>query len=431
MTRKFLPGRPVGFAALIAASAIPLAAQQLDLSETDKQKLVALAAFLENLDDILPTINRIDPTALPVTIPYREIQSHVVIEVAFGDGDPVPLMFDTGAPTILTPEITNTHGGEVLAEMGGAAGGGRLQWNPLVMIPSMTVGDRLKIENASAETGWSSAGAFYCITQHGLFGAPAMRNAVWQVDYGTKEINVAASVDDLDHIEGAIALPFTWNENTISPSPIVELGLGDGKLTFIVDTGGGIPLTVNSADFASVGLKVPEGAPTSDTIAGGAAGEFRSTVSGVTLPIRFGETELATTVIVGDGMAPTTQGNMGHGFLKNFVVTFDWSTKMLYLDPLSEDGSVPKIGDGASVGLGHDGEKVYVSAVARGSPADRAGLTLGETVTHVNGTDVGGIPQADFCDIQELTLETITTEAGKSYDAKMIVGFFAGDRSED
>lgn len=411
---------------MVALQSSALSAQQLDLTEADKEKLATLAAFLENIDGIIPTINQIDPASLPVTIPYREIQNHVVIDVAFGDDDPVPLMFDTGAPTILTPEITAAHGGEVLAEMGSAAGGGGILWNPMVKIPSLTIGG-LEIRNASAETGWSPAGAFYCITRNGLLGAPAMRNAVWQVDYGAQEIHVAATVDELDHVEGAIALPFTWNEKTISPSPVVELGIGEGTLTFIVDTGGGIPLTVNAADFATTGLKVPEDAPTSATLTGGAAGTFEATVSGVTLPIRFGETEITTTVIVGDGMAPTTQGNMGHGFLKNFVVTFDWATRTMYLDPLSDDGSVPRLGDGASVGLAHDGERVYVSALAKGGPAESAGLTLGEKVARVNGEDVSDMPQADFCGVLETTLETVTTDGGNTYDAGKIKGFFSGN----
>jgi predicted metalloprotease with PDZ domain len=125
-------------------------------------------------------------------------------------------------------------------------------------------------------------------------------------------------------------------------------------------------------------------------------------------------------------MAPTTQGNMGHSFLKNFVVTFDWPSRTMYLDPLSEDGSVPPLGEAASAGIAHDGDKVIVTAIARGGPADEAGLTLGETVTHVDGTDIRGISQADFCEVQESKPQTITTESGKTYDAGPITGFFGG-----
>jgi hypothetical protein len=423
-----IPAAPVLVWLALAAglSSGPAMAQQLDITEEDKPKIAALQSFLDNLDDRLPTIDRIDAARLPVTFPFREVQDHVVVDVAFGDKDPVPFMFDTGAPTLVTPELARAHGGEVLVEQLSIAGGGKLVWYPVIQFPSLTVGESLEIADATGQVGWSGTGSFHCITQHGLFGAPAMRNAVWQIDYGAKRITVAASADQLDHVDGAISVPFTYKENALSPSPVVELGVGSGTLTFIVDTGGGIPMTINTADLATVGLEVPGDAPTSAAIAGGAAGAFESTFSGMTLPIRFGDTELETTVIVGDGMAPTTQGNIGHAFLKNFVVTFDWPNRMIHLDPLADDGSIPPIGDAASAGLAHDGEKVFVSAIARGGPADAAGLELGETVTHVDGRNIRGISQDDYCAIAETEPKTITTESGTTYDAAPIEGFFGG-----
>lgn len=420
--RKLIAG--LVFTVLAASSGA--AAQEMEVSDEDKARLAALMAFLDTLGERLPTMDRIDPQTLPVTFPFREVQEHVVVDVAFGDDDRRAFMFDTGAPTLITEEIGEAHAGAVLIEQIAAAGGGKLLWYPVVEVPSITVGGSVVIDNATAEIGWASEGAFYCITRDGLFGASTMRSAIWQVDYGAQEITVAATIDQLDHIDGAIALPFTHKEPTLSPSPIVELGVGDGTLTFIVDTGGGIPLTINSADFAALGLEVPENAPTVASLAAGAGGAFESTVSGVTLPVRFGDTELTTTVVVGDGMAPTTQGNMGHSFLKNFVVTFDWSTRTMYLDPLSDDGSVPPLGDAGSAGMAHTGDEVVVTAIARGGPADAAGLKLGETVTHVDGTDIRGISQADFCTIQDSKPQTITTESGKTYDAASIPGFFSG-----
>ena len=78
----------------------------------------------------------------------------------------------------------------------------------------------------------------YCVTPYGLLGAGGMMNGVWQVDYGAGEITVASSVDQLEHIDGAITVPFTPQPG-LSPTPLVELPVGNGKLLFIVDTGGG------------------------------------------------------------------------------------------------------------------------------------------------------------------------------------------------
>ena len=69
---------------------------------------------------------------------------------------------------------------------------------------------------------------------------------------------------------------------------------------------------------------------------------------------------------------------------------------------------------------------VFVSAIARGGPADAAGLELGETVTHVDGRNIRGISQDDYCAIAETEPKTITTESGTTYDAAPIEGFFGG-----
>ena len=60
----------------------------------------------------------------------------------------------------------------------------------------------------------------------GVGGAMPIKEAV--------DINVAASVDDLEHIEGALAVPMTPAEGGISPTPYVQLPVADGELDVAV-----------------------------------------------------------------------------------------------------------------------------------------------------------------------------------------------------
>ena len=126
-----------------------------------------------------------------------------------------------------------------------------------------------------------------------------MRNAVWQINHGTQEITVAAKVGQLDHIDAAISIPCTHKENSPSPTPQVELGVGNGTPEFVVDTGGGIPLTIYTADLASVGVVLANDPPRTGVLAGGAAGSFEMQLVAQTVRIRFGETELMVPVTVG------------------------------------------------------------------------------------------------------------------------------------
>ncbi len=412
-------------ALLIAMTfAAPVFAQEIELTEEDRAKLEAFKAFQDNIAEFLPTVNKIDPSILPITIPFREVREHVIVDVDFGDGVPRPFMFDTGAPTYVTPEIASVHGGDVIVEAGAMAAGNKLTWSPLMRMSDITLGGKLPVADPTGEIGWSSEGAFYCITTNGLIGAPLMRNAVWQVNYGTQEITIAAEVGQLDHIDGAIAVPFGHKENSPSPTPEIELGVGDGTLKFLVDTGGGIPLTINTADLASVGVTLADDAPRTGVLAGGAAGSFEMQLVAQTIPIRLGDTELMVPVTVGDGMAPGANGNVGHSFLKNFVVTFDWSTRMIHLDPLFDGNALPPLPEPSAAAIGLEGNKVQVTSVPKGGPADQAGLALGEVVTAVNGTDITGITPDAFCELTEGEIDTITTASGQTYDASRIQGFF-------
>ncbi len=390
----------------------------------DKERLESLTAFLAKSEEFLPTVNLFETEALPVTIPYRDVLAHIVVDISLGDGPALPFMFDTGAPTIVTDALAEEHGGEVLVEMASIAGGGTIMWSPLLLVPGATFGGNVPIRNVTAQSGWTAPGGLSCISPHGLFGAPAMRNAVWQVDYGEKEITVAASIDQLDHIEGAIELPFHTRPGTLSPSPQVMLKVGGQELEFLVDTGGGIPLTINSADFEEAGLTLPDGAPVTANIAGGAAGAFESRLTSIQLPVSIGGTEITTTVFVGDGMAPLTAGNMGHLFLQNFVVTFDWSTETMYLDPLAKDRSVPVLADVPAAGVGPQPDgSISVTSLAVGGRADTAGLTLGETVVAINGQDMTAAGIEVYCALAEAGVQTITTEGGETYDVSDIEGF--------
>ncbi|KRS13526.1 hypothetical protein XM53_06640 [Roseovarius atlanticus] len=423
MTSLFLYRRCGLHAAAIACllAAAPAASQEQ--TEEDKQKLEAFLKFQANLPSFLPTVNLINAEALPITFPFRMVGEQIVVDVDFGDGVARPFMLDTGAPTFVTEEIGDEHGGETVIEMVTIAGGGVIEWSPMVKFPSVTIAGALEITDVTGGVNWATEGPFYCITRNGLIGSQAMRNAVWQIHYGNEEITVAATVDQLDHISDAIALPFTVKEDGLSPTPWVELGLGDGKLVFIVDTGGGVPLTINSEALAKVGLELPEDAPVAAGISSGAGGDFDTALAGFTAPMMFGDAELLTTAVVGDGLAPTTDGNMGASFLKNFIVTLDWSSQTMYLEPLFEGDRVPLPG-AASVGVGFHGDDLAVTSIAKSGPADEAGLTLGEVVIAINGTDVTDISADAFCELKKTPFETVTTASDQSYDAGMIEGFF-------
>jgi hypothetical protein len=421
--------------AVLIGTASPMAAQDPSFTPEQmaelEQKAAQLEEFLKNQDTYLPTVNRIDAATLPATFPFKEVQQHVVVDVAFGDDAALPFMFDTGAGTLVSKAIQEAHSAETVVESIGLAGGNQVVISPTRRYPSLTVGDAVTVTDALADDPWEGGDAFHCITPHGLLGASSMQHAVWQVDYGTQQVTAAASVDQLEHIDGAIAVPFTINEaNKLSPTPNVAIGIGDGTIEAIVDTGGGIPLTVGPEDLAKVGVEVPADAPAFAALSGGAAGAFESLGQAIRVPVTLGDTEFSVPVTVAAGMAPGAGANIGHAFLRNFVATFDFPNQMLYLDPLFEGASVPDPQDPPAVAFAFMDGKVVVTTVVKSGPADQAGVKLGEVITQVDGQSVESITVDEYCAAyaDPSAVESITTEAGITYDARPIEGFWSSER---
>ncbi|MFN8619778.1 MAG: PDZ domain-containing protein [Chloroflexota bacterium] len=414
----------VGTAGPIAAQDPSMSPEQIQELQDKTQKFVE---FLQNQDAYLPTVNLIDATKLPATFPYKDIQEHVVVDVAMGDGPSLPFMFDTGAGTLISAALRDANPSELVVETIGIAGGNNILITPTRRYPSLTVADSVTVTDVLASDPWEGGDGFHCITPNGLLGASSMQHAVWQVDYGTQQISVAASVDQLDHIKDAIAVPFSINQsNKMSPTPYVTLPIGNGQLTFIVDTGGGIPMTIEPAKLASVGVEVPGDAPTIKTLSGGAAGSFEGASQFMRMDLPFGDTDLSAPVAVAAGFGAGADGNIGHGFLKNFVVTFDFPNQTMYLSPLFEGTTVPDPADPVGAGYVFQGGKVILSNVPMGSPADQAGVKVGDVITEIDGQSVAGITADDYCAKYATgsVPKTITTEAGLTVAADRIAGFW-------
>ena len=369
----------------------------------------------------------IDTATLPVTVPFEWVLSHINVDVALGpEGEPGSFMFDTGAPTTITNPAAEMYGGEVLAESQSEAGGDQILVNRTMRLDTLSVGD-LRIDNLLVNDGWNEPpNALQCVTEHGLFGAASMHNGVWQIDYANENITIAESVDDLDHIDGAMAVPFTTTGGT-SPTPYVQLPVADGEVVFIVDTGFGGTIALNPDAAEAAGVVVPEDAPALQYVGVGAAGPFEASQQLVNVPITFDEETIVYPVTIGPGLAPGVGGNIGTLFLQDFVTTFDWDVAnnagMMYLDPIAEDGSFTPPNAPPNASVQWSGDTTVVGSVAKGGPAYEAGLVPNTPVTSIDGMDTAGMTLDDFCQIAE-SQESFTTDDGQTYETTRLEGFY-------
>jgi len=205
----------------------------------------------------------------------------------------------------------------------------------------------------------------------------------------------------------AVAVPFRLagdGKMLVSSWVTSRAGRPAGKLTLIVDTG-----ATKSVFFrAALDRRLPGwtawpalrglGAP---TLTGDANAELvrvtgielrtpggtvaRSGVDAAVLAGGLGE-------VLADDVGEPVDGLLGYSFLKHYRIALDFPRGLLWLDPSRGDVR-DRLEEYSHPGLQLEsvGEEVRIFAVAKGSPAARAGIRVGDQLVEIDGESVSDL----------------------------------------
>ena len=253
------------------------------------------------------------------TMPYRAVAGAIVIDVALGSGDrSVPMLLDTGAPTIVSEQIAESYGTGRAGTVSAASIDGQVVTSDVVALPRLAIGGAL-FSDVGAVTGELEPGnPFACLSDAGFIGANLMRTAVWQLDPVAGVVTIAPSVDGLEHIDGADRFDLL-PASDISPSPVIELPLGEGTLTTLLDTGSNSWLAAHPDDLDELGVAIPDDAPAMAILGTTAGGATVTRARWVDADPGSGVLPVAATELL-----PPGQAMAGMDYLSRHVVTVDW-----------------------------------------------------------------------------------------------------------
>jgi len=85
---------------------------------------------------------------------------------------------------------------------------------------------------------------------------------------------------------------------------------------------------------------------------------------------------------------PNFLGNVGSGFLKRFVVTFDYAHQTMYLKPIVPTPADSGTFDRSGMWINAAPDGYLVNSVSAGGPAARSGLQKGDIITAIDGKTV-------------------------------------------
>lgn len=339
-----------------------------------------------------------------VSLPFELSSNHVYITGRVGDSRPLNILIDTGASfSVMNSRTARELGLKEVGQLEARGGGEGSQDTGLVEGVTLTL-DALSLNDL---TLWS----IDLTPLEGLegrsldliLGYDFISRAVLEIDYAANVVTFHAP-GSFSYSGPGTRVPFTLQNN--HPHVRAEVLLGGREPvegTFMVDTGARMALHFNRLFVER--HEVKETAPKVlelPTQVSGVGGASRSSVARI-FGLRLGGLELRGVVAslsereLGALETHDLAGLIGGELLKRFRAFFDYGRQEMILEPNAQSER-PFVYDMSGLRLMAEGksfETVKVQAVLADSPAERAGVQIGDVLDTVDGAPVSGFSLDD------------------------------------
>lgn len=352
-----------------------------------------------------------------VTLPFRLLNNHIFIDVMVNGKGPFLFFVDTGGHNILTPSTAAALG---LKPEGATISGGsgeKTQISGYTKVRTLAMGAATMSDQTVLILDMSPV-AVEGFQPGGMVGFEMLQRFVVRIDYGANTITLI-DPERFDPSDAGTSIPFHFYDHM----PQVTGHFAGIPARFDIDTGSRSGVTLAAPYVQTHRLRERFRKSIVATDGWGVGGPARSQVarasslemSGITVPDVVAGLNLQHKGVFSDA---NFDGNVGSGFLKRFVVTFDYGHRVMYLKPLARPGADTGSFDRSGMWINLDGDGYAVMDVARGSPAAKAGLAVGDVVTRIDGR---GPPELSLAYARQLlritpagTQMEITVRRGKA-----------------
>lgn len=319
-------------------------------------------------------------------IPFELINNHIYIHASV-DGKPLRMLVDTGGLNLLMPAAAKRLGLTTEGTMAAQGAGSDKVDLAFAHGKTLTVGE---VTLANPVFYVVDLGKLVQVEGEdfdGLVGFELFSRLRVRIDYPGRSLALIAPAA-FTPPAGAIAVPIEMNERT----PVVQGSIDGVPGRFWIDTGSRSSLTT-MAKFTRDHDLVAKYHPKFETVTGwGVGGATRSA------PVRFHQVTIGNAVVhdvVGDLFTgdkgafadPDSAANLGGGILHRFIVTFDYTGKVMYLEPRPELDH-KELYDRSGLFLLRDGDALRVAATTPHGPAQAAGIEVGDRITAIDGAPV-------------------------------------------
>lgn len=328
------------------------------------------------------------------TVAFELLNNHIYGPASV-NGKRFTFIFDTGGVNLVTPPTAQALGLKSQGAMeGNGAGEGHIDI-ALTKVDSLQVGDAVIKDQVFPVAPLNQLSPVEGVEQQGMVGFETFRRFVTRVDYGASKITLI-DPKHFDPKDSGTAIPFTFYGNGV----VIEASFNGHPGKFTVDTGSRSSVTLNGPfakqyDLANAGKSV------SGVTGWGVGGPSHAiALRGDSFAIgRYTVAHPIAEISTDKGGAfadASLAGNIGAGILKRYVVTLDYNHSVMYLKPVAGQMADLDTFDHAGMWFNDDPSGFKVIDVMKGTPADAAGIQVGDTITAVDGKTTTAIHLYDL-----------------------------------
>lgn len=357
------------------------------------KKVILLLAVLSLFScgkDLLPT-GAIRQEAFTETIPFNFDNGLPIIKVNM-EGTDYSFLLDTGAPTVISPELARTINAKKVKKsiVGDSQGNGNVQ--KFILIDEMRIGRIQFNEIGAVVIDLKKTFEVKCLNIDGIIGSNQMSTAIWEIDYKNRNITITDNFIGFKEPDGAAKLHFIEMQPQKTPLVRVQVDSTKSKLiTFDTGANGSIDLPLSNFETTIKDYKKVKSY--GNTSAGLYGTGKKDTITTVKVGLmKLGTLETKNQLITFENESSAVIGN---GFLKNYKTTINWKTKTIYLkqqDTL-EEAKMESFG----FAIRYINLKPVVTSLLLGSDAEKSGLQLGDEITEIDGTNLSGLTEEQAC----------------------------------
>jgi predicted aspartyl protease len=325
-----------------------------------------------------------------------------VIFVSINGKEPLPFMVDTGVDTAVILDIWaaerlklsfhrkngNVNSRETrtavvdTVTLSGTTDKGEPAIYPISLTPNVA-----PVADLSFWNGNYSQSAYGGHKLAGFIGVTCLVDSICTFDFGAKKLifrEQSAKSQAVRHKETSLqkpsaklTFPMVMQDTTHSIAYYVSAGIGETQTLLLLDTGSdstSLPLSsINSLASLKYSSAWKLGSSKTDTF------EFTDKI--LTDNFRIGNQSISNVPVK---LTAQSEGVIGMDTLFRFRVTFDFSNKLLHLEP--RNFTFTGIEGSSIVKIAYKNKRYTVSELQPGSPAGQAGVQLGDEVKKIDGT---------------------------------------------